>query len=271
MKSYIFAFFIIVLSVFHAQAQDSTRVELKGKVIVDSPDLEGITIYNSSSNKGTITNQNGEFTIKAMLNDKISISALQFKDFTVLVAQEVIDSKQMNVFLVEQVNKLDEVVILPYDLTGVLEEDVANVETFNPDLDAIYFGIGDISAYQFADDEYSKVENLAAMSQNDRLRYQANGMLLLESLVDLIFNKKGKRAADKKRTDDQLASLHDVFNHEYYITNFKIPEDKVEAFIAHVQTNNFDVNLLKKENEMQLIQHLNNQSKSFLNTEVEKE
>lgn len=271
MKLYIFSFLLIAFSFSQGHAQDSTRVELKGKVIVDSPDLEGITIYNSSSNKGTITNQNGEFTIKAMLNDKISISALQFKDFTVLVAQDVIDSKQMNVFLVEKVNKLDEVVILAYDLSGVLEEDIANVETFNPDLDAIYFGVGDISAYEFADDQYSKVENIAAMNQNDRLRYQANGMILLESLVDLIFRKKGKKAAGKNNTDNQLASLDDAFNHEYYITNFKIPADKVEAFIAYVQTNNFDVNLLKKTNEMQLIQHLNDQSKVFLNTDVEKE
>ena len=124
MKSYIIAFFLLALS--FANAQDSTRVELKGKVIVASPDLEGITVYNSSSNKGTVTNADGEFTISAKLNDKISISALQFKDFTVLVAQEVLDSKQMNVFLVEQINKLDEVVILPYDLSGVLEEDIAN-------------------------------------------------------------------------------------------------------------------------------------------------
>jgi len=268
MKSYIIAFFLLALS--FANAQDSTRVELKGKVIVASPDLEGITVYNSSSNKGTVTNADGEFTISAKLNDKISISALQFKDFTVLVAQEVLDSKQMNVFLVEQINKLDEVVILPYDLSGVLEEDIANVETFNPDLDAIYFGIGDISLYEFADDEYSKVENLAAMSQNDRLRYQANGMLILGSLVDLIFSKKNKNKKETKEVLYQSASLSDTYNHKYFTDNFNIPEAKVEAFMVYVESNNFDVNLLNKGNEMQLIEHLNTQSKTFLKEKVEK-
>ncbi|MGB6267418.1 MAG: carboxypeptidase-like regulatory domain-containing protein, partial [Olleya sp.] len=265
--TYLIAFFLFALS--FSYAQDSTRVEVKGKIIVASPDLEGITVYNSSSNKGTVTDANGEFVISAMLNDKINIHALQFKDFNVVVAQDVIDSKQMNVFLVEQVNKLDEVVILSYDLTGVLKEDVANVQTFNPDLDAIYFGVDDISFYEFANDQYSKVENLAAMSQNERIRYQADGMAILGSLVGLIFKKKDKKKATTSSVEE-VTSLSDTYTHEYYMVNFNIPEDKVEAFIAYVETNDFNTTLLEEGKEMQLIEYLNTQSKEFLKPVVEK-
>jgi len=242
MKSFFYLFFVFAIGFAQAQTQDSTRITINGKIIVDSPDLEGITVYNSSSNKGTVTNKKGEFTIKAMLNDKINVSALQFKDFNVAVAQEVIDSKVMNVYLVEEVNKLDEVVILPYDLTGVLEEDVANVNTVNPDMNAIYFGINDISAYEFADDQYSKVENLAAMTPNERIT-----------------------------TKEESKSLGDTYKPDYFIINFKIPEDQVEAFIVYVETNNFDTKLLSKGQEMQLIEHLNNQSQQFLKLSVEKD
>ena len=269
MKLYLIILTVLAFSLSYAQ--DSTRVEVNGKIIVASPDLEGITVYNSSSNRGTVTDENGEFTIKAKVNDKISLSALQFKDFNVVVAQEVIDSKQMNVYLVEQVNKLDEVVILPYDLTGVLEEDVANVETFNPDLNAIYFGVNDISIYEFADDQYSKVENLAAMNQNDRIKYQANGMALLGGLVGLIFKKKDNKKATNTLAVEELASLSDTYKHDYFTLNFKIPEEKVEAFIAHVETNNFDSTLLKKGKEMQLIEYLNTQSQEFLKPTIEKD
>ena len=171
--SFFFLFFTYTLF-----AQDSTRVEVKGKIIVNTPDIEGVTIYNVSSNKGTVTDANGEFKLNVMLNDKVEISALQFKDFSLVVTQSIVKNKQMTVFLVEQINKLDEVVILPYDLTGVLKEDIQSVEVFNPDLDAIYFGVNDISVYQFSDDQYSKVENLAMMNQNDRIRYQANGVAI---------------------------------------------------------------------------------------------
>ncbi|WP_289046639.1 carboxypeptidase-like regulatory domain-containing protein [uncultured Olleya sp.] len=269
MKLKLLAFFTLIVG--FSYAQDSTRVEITGKIIIDSPDLEGITVYNSSSNRGAVTDQKGEFKIKVMLNDRINVSALQFKDFNVVIAQEVIENKQMNVYLVEQVNKLDEVVILPYDLTGVLNEDVANVKTFNPDLDAIYFGVNDISFYEFSNDEYSKVENLAAMNQNERIRYQADGMAIIGGLVNLIFKKKDKKKSSAEiQTIETSKDLSDMYKHEYYTVNFKIPEDQVEAFIAFVQKNNFDTDLLVKGKEMQLIEHLNGQSKQFLKTSIEK-
>ena len=40
--------------------------------------------------------------------------------------------------------------------------------------------------------------------------------------------------------------------------------------MVYVESNNFDVNLLNKGNEMQLIEHLNTQSKNFLKEKVEK-
>lgn len=269
---YFLSISLFFLTVF-AFAQDSIRVAVKGKIIVDTPDIEGVTVFNISSNKGTITNEKGEFTLKVMLNDKIEVSALQFKDFSLTVTESIIKNKQMTIFLVEQVNKLDEVVILPYDLTGVLKEDVESVEVFNPDLDAIYFGVDDISVYEFSDDQYSKVENYAAMNQNDRIRYQANGVAIVEGLVNLIFKpkKKSKNTTNEERKIP-TQTLADKYDHAYYTTNFDIPEERVEAFIAYVQKNDFDVSLLEKGNEMQLIEHLNAKSKVFLSkNSVEKD
>lgn len=263
--SFFFLFFTYTLF-----AQDSTRVEVKGKIIVNTPDIEGVTVYNVSSNKGTVTDANGEFKLNVMLNDKVEISALQFKDFSLVVTQSIVKNKQMTVFLVEQINKLDEVVILPYDLTGVLKEDIQSVEVFNPDLDAIYFGVNDISVYQFSDDQYSKVENLAMMNQNDRIRYQANGVAIIEGLVNLIFKPKKKdKSATKQEALISKKTLSKVYDHQYYTTNFKIPEAQVEAFIVYVESNNFDTSLLDKNNEMQLIEHLNKKSKAFLSKKNE--
>ena len=101
-------------------SQNIERIELKGTIIVDRNDREGVTVYNSSSEKGTITDADGKFTIQVALNDRIEFSALQFEDFTVIITQEMIDAKEISVFLIEQVNKLDEVLILPHNLTGNL-------------------------------------------------------------------------------------------------------------------------------------------------------
>ena len=40
-------------------AQVLNRIDVKGRIIVASGDIEGVTVYNTSSNKGTITNTKG--------------------------------------------------------------------------------------------------------------------------------------------------------------------------------------------------------------------
>jgi len=92
-----FFFFLCI-----ASAQEVERIEIEGKIIVEVEDIEGITVYNTSSNKGTITDAKGVFKIKVALNDKIEVSALQFQDFDVKISQDVINSKEITVYLVEQ-------------------------------------------------------------------------------------------------------------------------------------------------------------------------
>ncbi len=138
--------YLFLLSpVFFVMAQNSDRIEVSGKIVVDSDDLEGITVFNTSAKKGVITDENGLFKLDVALNDIIEFRALQFQNFTVTIDENIIKSKKMTVFLVEKINKLDEILILPYDLTGNLLVDIESVKTFNPDLDAIYFGLANMN------------------------------------------------------------------------------------------------------------------------------
>lgn len=108
-------------------SQNIERVEVNGVIYADNNDVESVTIYNTSSNKGTITNSKGEFIIKVALNDIVEISALQFKAVTVNIDKEVITSNVLKVYLTEYVNKLDEVIVGKV-LTGNLLSDIENVE-----------------------------------------------------------------------------------------------------------------------------------------------
>ena len=93
MQIYLVLFFLFIIP--SSQAQDVKRIPVEGQIIVDYPDLEGVTIYNLSSNKGTITNKEGEFSILVALNDKIEISALQFEKFSITISQEILDAKSI--------------------------------------------------------------------------------------------------------------------------------------------------------------------------------
>ena len=106
---------LLVFTVPHVIAQEIQRVEVNGKIIVDSPDVEGVTIFNKSTNRGTVTDFEGKFQILVTLNDRLEISALQFEDFEVVITQEIIDSKKVTVVLIEEINKLPEIIICRCD------------------------------------------------------------------------------------------------------------------------------------------------------------
>lgn len=87
-----------IFSVGLISAQTFQRVEVDGKIIVEGNDVEGITVYNTSSNKGVVTNENGEFKIEVALNDFIEFRALQYQNFDLQVTQAIIDSKECAYF-----------------------------------------------------------------------------------------------------------------------------------------------------------------------------
>ena len=120
------------------------RIKIDGKIQVKTDELEGIAVYNSSANQGTTTDKEGRFVIEVKLNDILSFSALQFKDFSIIIDERIVKSKQVTALLVEEVNKLDEVIILPYDLSGSLFVDLNAVRTYNVDMDSLYTGIAEL-------------------------------------------------------------------------------------------------------------------------------
>ncbi|WP_299889052.1 carboxypeptidase-like regulatory domain-containing protein [uncultured Lacinutrix sp.] len=274
MKQLLF-FTMLFVSVFCVNSQNVESIEVSGEIIVSADDLDNVTIYNESSNKGAVTDSIGRFKIKVALNDELQISAIQFKSFKTKVTQNVIDSKFLRIYLKEQVNTLDEVVLLQYDLTGNLEVDVANAKVNKP---VLMPNLGDVSAIELPDDHHSGVDNIAIGSQNDRIRYQANGMAIIGLLVDAIFktkNKKNKKRQNKKnkigvKFEVPISRLATVFKNEYYIENYNIPEQKVNEFIVYLEESNFDYALLEPSKEIELIEYLHNKSQVFLNEKSEK-
>ncbi len=254
---------------FLSFSQDLKRVEISGKIVVNSEDLENVTIYNTSSNKGTLTDEHGKFKIDVALFDVLEVRALQFQDFTVTIDKNIITSKKATIFLVEKVNKLNEVVILPYDLTGNLPADMESVRTFNPDLDAIYFGITDISAYEFPDDYKSKVENIAARGPGNDIRYQMDVVGLVGMLLKPRFKSEKQKQTDKISELSQASKtgLRDYYSTHFIVDNFKIPENKVDDFISYVEENGLDFSMLKSGKEMEFLEFLNQKSIDFLKIE----
>jgi len=237
------------------------RVDIKGRVYVQSNDLEGIAVYNSSANVGTITDEDGRFEIAVALNDVINFSALQFKDFSIVINQGILDSKRLTTMLVEDVNKLDEVIILPYDLSGSLFVDLNSVRTYNVDMDSIYSGVSDQNKYQLSADFQTGVTNAAV---NDQLPYMDNGLNLI-NLAGLILRPFKKRSIEKQSRFVPKGTLITRYDAEFLETHFKIPRSRSDEFLIFVEENGIQASLWREEKELELLEVLYTQSLVFLN------
>lgn len=260
----LFSFF--ALSIY---AQEIERISVDGKIIVSSDDKEGVTVYNTTSNKGTVTDENGEFQIAVALNDKVEFGALQFKDFTVTITEDIIKSKKLTVILVEEVNKLDEVVILPFGLTGNLGADLENVRTYNVSLDAIYFGLDHIEDFEFSPDYKTKADNLAFNEYNPRVEHMLNVVNLAGFIVSQVAdleNVKLKSNAKKEKIVKKtpFKEALDKYSYNYIHVNFNIPLDCVESFVDYVEEQGVDETLLAEDREVQFLERITQLSKSFL-------
>lgn len=266
---YVFTILFLFCFTPHLKAQDVQRVLINGKIIVDSDDKEGITIFNSSSNKGTITNERGEFSIYAALNDVLEFSALQFKDFVVTIDKNVIASHQITVILVEDVNKLDEVIILPFNLTGNLTVDSERVKTFNPNMDAIYFGIKNYDEFDFSDDYKTRAENTAMHSQSQTMEYGLNVVNVVGLLLKPLFKSNNNNKSNTATSEYQaIYPFKTYYSNEFVNEYFNIPLEKVDEFVLYLESNGLDYSLLKQGKEIEFLEFVNQKSKLYLNDQT---
>ncbi len=260
-----------ILSTAIASSQTYQRIEVDGKIIVEGNDVEGITVFNTSSNKGVVTNENGEFKIEVGLNDFIEFRALQYQNFDLQVTQAIIDSKRMRVFLIEEINKLDEILVLTKGLSGDLGTDVQTVKTFNPKLDALYFGIKRSDQYEFSDDYRSAIQNEALHSQSQTMVNGLNIVNVVDQLLLPLFRSEVKDKEAYGIPEVPVTSIKYYFGSEFIIDNFNIPEHRVEEFIRFVEDDeDFDYSLLKYGKELEFLEVLFQKSKVFLNPKSDK-
>ena len=261
----ILLFFVLFLTSPLIIAQSNNRVMITGKIVSKSKDIEGVTLYNITSKKGVITDGEGLFFIEVALGDSIEVSALLFKQITIVIDAETIKNKKLIIQLVEEVNTLDEVLILTHDLTGDLAADIDNVEPLN----LIRFDGIDTSNISPDDIRNTRPDN---PFMNQGMFYNGVDLIALLKLFGVKFKKKKKRSyLDLQKMEaSKVLDLNAKYSSEFMLENFKIPKNKLESFYAFCYNQGLDNNLLKIENEVPLIEFLVQKSKVFLITLDEK-
>ncbi len=124
-------FLLIILILFSAvsSAQTFFSKKLQGKVYSTDGDVAATHVLNTTTNRATITDIDGFFSIRAKLNDTLVFSAIQYRKKELLVTTEVLAQKMLNIPLEESLTVLDEVIVTPYNLSGDITKDLQIIKT----------------------------------------------------------------------------------------------------------------------------------------------
>ena len=265
-KNLIFLLFVVISPILFAQ--DIERVKVEGKIHVPKgEDAEGISVYNISAQKGTVTDADGVFEIAVAENDRLQIFALQYKTFIVVMDKGVVDKRKLNIFVNPAITQLEEVVIRPYDLSGNVRADIEKIQTYyiSKDWDLSYKSME--YEYNFKRDQSSEIQGNAAEEalNSNHLTNGLNFVSILGGVSNLLFPKDKKLNTEEQVKSNEALSnnVQQRFNREFIHDNFDIPREKAYDFLFYAQENGLDERLLKPENEMQLMEFLHEKSKEY--------
>ncbi|RFN57890.1 carboxypeptidase-like regulatory domain-containing protein [Marixanthomonas ophiurae] len=114
-----------------AFSQDDTPI--KGKVLSSATDdpLENVNIVNLNEVIGTTTDKEGDFSIRAKVNDTLYFSYLGYKSIRVRVTNDWLKFGDIKVKMTELGIALEEVVVKPVQLTGYVEVDAKIIPIYD--------------------------------------------------------------------------------------------------------------------------------------------
>nr|WP_281503892.1 carboxypeptidase-like regulatory domain-containing protein [Arenibacter sp. F26102] len=204
-------------------AQDFSKT-LEGKVYSEDGDVAATHVLNTTTKKAAITDINGFFSIAVRLNDTLVFSAVQYKRKEIVVNASILDSKFLSIPLEESNIALDEVIVMPYNLTGELGRDMRNMDV-EPVISASSLGLPNA---------YVKIS-----TQAERSLYAAtaNPLNSIDPLINAISGRtkmlKKRVARDIKYNNSQ--QLRTEFADSLFVLQLKIPMEKIDDFLYYCE------------------------------------
>jgi len=253
----------ILFFTFLSFGQVPERQILKGKINVPADsEASNINIYNINTEKGTNTNSYGEFLIKVKTNDHLLISSVQFKNFEIEITSLIMEERDIVINIKENVNQLNPVTVSSNVLSGDLTVDIKKIGVNNTQL-----GIDQnelINGYDANITTGSQIRSENVAVDNDYLDYPTDFIQIFKRYIQ----KKDKKKKSNLNEDIDV-EVRKMYDNEFFRENFNIEEDDINAFIFYAYDNGFDDNLLKKGNEMDLIEFLLNRAEKFNTTKLD--
>ena len=241
MRKIIFIFLLVGFLGFSQNDEDAGQNKEFNALVINaqtgSP-LESVHVVNLNQVIGTITDDDGKFSITATVNDTLYFSYLGFKSQKIRVTNDMFKFEDTEISLTELAYALEEVIVRPYQLTGYLEIDVRNVTVNN----AYQYSISGLGvSYEAGNRSPSAVTKVlgAVLNPADHLRN--------------LFGKKPKqmRKLRQVREDDEIRNLlASKFDRETLTELLQLEKVDIEDILNNCS---YSKSFIKTANDLQIL------------------
>ena len=214
-------------------AQNSDRLNINGKIISNTNDLEGVYVVNAQTEVMTTTNADGTFSILAKEGDTLVFSSIQFKENRILLTPENFSDLNFTVKLSLVMHQLQEVIIKNYN-----------------NINAVSLGIIPSGQIKYTDAE-RKLHTATALNATANAGSLAGGSISADPLLNFLSGRtamlKKEVAVEKKEFFMKL--LENMFSIEHFVERLKIPAEYVKGFEYYAVENESFTKILNSKNK----------------------
>lgn len=269
MKAILFVILSLITNFLFAQGIE--RKVLRGIVVVDSFDVEAVTVRNISSNLNAKTDIDGKFSIRARATDTLFFESPSFISQKYILTQKDFWKEELEIRLHVKITELDELVITPYTLSGNLIEDTKRIQVYGDG-----FAVIDAKKIMHYEDDVrsgapinSALPNVFAPNgSNFNFLAMAAGLVSL-FIKPSLSKSHSKRVYEERRIKNLQSKsysdhLFERFSHNFFVETLKIKNEDIPLFMSFSELNVYELSpLLKPENELKLIEYLIKKASEF--------
>ena len=233
---------LALFCVVFATAQQDYRTWLRGKVLYQDSNVISANILNTNSEQATITDDNGEFSIEVKLGDELIISSVQYEIRALIITKEILQRNRLVVDVNEKIRVLDEVVVSPTRPEKFLDLQEEEFKKFD-----------------YTSDKSTRVDN--EILRKNQLYEGVDFVNIFKLMYKALRKKDSKEGSGSAFAPSDV--IRQIYPDAFFTEELNVSQDQIGLFLEFIDDRLETKDLLKKENEFQLMDFLIKQSEKF--------
>jgi hypothetical protein len=203
MREFSLILFVAFFQMTFCQTTDEKL--LHGKIMVESGNVEGVTIINLVNEKNAVSDRNGDFYILAKAEDLLVFSSVNLEYFRRIIEENDFKPDVLTIKMTAKITELKEVIVNKH-----------------PEINAVSLGISPKGIKK-----YTPAERKLATASSMKLNPMG-----FDPLINLLSGRTAmlKKELEVEKKERLLVYIGALFDDDYYIKTLKIPANYIKGF-----------------------------------------